>query len=325
MSSASISVKIVPDKKPQVSVEMEQKIEQAAELICNCDAILFTSGAGMSASSGLGTFRGSAATTWPPLLQHPKLDYMQIVDPEWFHKTQGNSTERDTANFAYAFWTDLYNEYASTNPHRGYSIAKEWSELDHVKSAFSFTSNIDGHWIRSGWNDSSVFECHGSIHYMQCVNNCCDHVWATNDNLKLEIDRKTNCAISTLPVCSACHALARPNIVMFNDFHFAGQKYNENINFYNQFKTDVATAQAKLLIIELGAGTTVPTVRHESECLFTDKRWTAHLIRINPLDEHSTINKSIQEKSNGKALEITLDSLVALTLMDKAVKSKRKQ
>jgi NAD-dependent SIR2 family protein deacetylase len=325
MSSANSSRKTGTNHVQKLSVATEQKINQAAELIRNSDALLFTSGAGMSANSGLGTFRGSAAAVWPPLLQHPELGYTDIVTPDWFNKPQGNSSKHDTVNFAYAFWADRYNEYASAIPHRGYSIAKQWSELNNVKFAFSFTSNIDGHWIKSGWSESSLFECHGSIHYMQCVYNCCDRAWSTNDELKLEVDSKTNCVINRLPVCPDCHELARPNVLMFNDWHFAGQRYNEKIGLYGQFKADVATAKAKLLIIELGAGTTVPSVRNESECLFTDKRWTADLVRINPLAEHSTINKSIQDKSKGQALEITLDALTALVLIDKAIKNKSKQ
>jgi NAD-dependent SIR2 family protein deacetylase len=325
MSSASASHKLKQNTVQKISVETEQKIDKVAELILDCDAILFTSGAGMGVSSGLGTFRGSAAGVWPPLLQDPKFDYIDICCPDWFHKPQGNSSKHDTANFAYAFWTDRYNEYASTTPHRGYSIAKQWSELDHIKFAFTFTSNIDGHWIKSGWSDASVFECHGSIHYMQCVNNCCQRAWPTNSDLQLKVDPKTNCVNDSLPVCSDCHSLARPNVLMFNDWHFAGQRYNENIGLFNQFISDVATAKAKLLIIELGAGTTVPSVRNESERLFTDKRWTAHLVRINPLAEHSTINESIRSKSQGQALELTLDALIALTLIDQAIKKKLKQ
>jgi hypothetical protein len=109
---------------------------------------------------------------------------------------------------------------------------------------------------------------------------------------------------------------------MFNDWHFAGQNYNEKIGLYHRFKSDVATAKAKLLIIELGAGTTIPSIRNESEDVFTNKQWTAHLVRINPLAEHSTIAESIRNKSKGQALEITLDALTAQTLIDKTIKNK---
>ena len=312
-------------KVKKLDIETEQKIDKIAELILNCDAILITSGAGMSVNSGLGTVRGSTAVVWPPLLKHPKLDYVDIVTPDWFHKSQGNSSQHDTANFAYAFWTNQYNQYSSANPHYGYSIAQQWTQLNNIKYAFSFTSNIDGQWIKSGWNESSIFECHGSIHYMQCINNCRDHVWSTNNNLKLQIDSKTNCVTDNLPVCPHCHELARPNVLMFNDWHFAGERYNERIGFYHQFKSDLATAKAEIIIIELGAGTAVPTVRNESEGVFTDKQWTAHLVRINPSVEHSTIDKAVRSQSKGQAFELTLDALQALSLIDKVIKTKIKQ
>jgi hypothetical protein len=56
-----------------------------------------------------------------------------------------------------------------------------------------------------------------------------------------------------------------------------------------------------------------------------DKRWTAHLVRINLLAEHSTIDTYIRSKSKGQALEITLDALTALVLIDKAIKNKLKE
>lgn len=324
MASKRTTRKIITNNAQKISVETEQTVNKAVELILNSDAILFTSGAGMSANSGLGTFRGSAATVWPPLLQHPELDYTDIVTPDWFHKPQGNSNKHDTVNFAYAFWADLYQTYTSTLPHHGYSIVKQWSELNHMKFAFSFTSNIDGHWIESGWNELSTFECHGSIHYMQCIYNCCDRAWPTNNHLQLKVDSKTHCIDDSLPVCPDCHELARPNVLMFNDWHFAGQKYNEKIGLYHQFKADVAAADAKLLIIEVGAGTAVPSVRNESESIFTDRRWTANLVRINSLVEHSTVDQSVRSKSKGQALEITLDALTALNLIDQAIKKKLK-
>ncbi|CAF1030407.1 unnamed protein product [Didymodactylos carnosus] len=278
----------------------------------------------MGVSSGFGTFQGIAASVWLPLLQPSKLDYTDIVNPSWFHKPQGNSSNHDTANFAYAFWSDRYNAYTSTAPHLGYFICKQWSELSHIKSAFSFTSNIDGHWIKSGWNESSVLECHGSIHYMQCVNDCRKRIWATKNELKLTVDPKTNCVTDPLPLCSDCNGLARPNVLMFDDWaKFSGNRHDESFCHYGQFKSDIAAAKTKLLVIELGAGTTVPSVRIESELAFTDKRWTAHLIRINPLAEHAVID-AYRNKSKGQALELPLDALTALTLIDREVKKKLK-
>lgn len=136
----------------------------------------------------------------------------------------------------------------------------------------------------------------------------------------LKVDPKTNCVVDRLPTCPDCQQLARLNVVMFNDWHFAGQVYNERIANYQRFKSELAKTRMTLVIIELGAGTTIPTVRNESENLFVDRRWHAHLIRINPSVEHVVIDPSIVKKSHGEALQVNLDALTALTLIDEALR-----
>ena len=309
----------------QGSLVDAKTIDRIAQLLLECQAVLFTSGAGMSVSSGLGTFRGSAAATWPPLLSEPKLDYTEICNPIWFNKEQGISSRRDTANFGYAFWTHQHHLFSTATPHAGYAIAKKWSGLSHVQFTFSFTSNIDGHWRRSGWDPSSLFECHGSIDYMQCTHNCLDAVWPTNDALNLAIDSMTNCVTDPLPICPHCHRLARPNILMFNDWHYAGERYNEQIDRYEQFKLDLSETKCKLLIFELGAGTTIPSVRNESETMFNSKKWISHLVRINPCVEHSKIDARYRDKSSRHTFEVSLDALTALLAIDQALSQRIKE
>jgi hypothetical protein len=111
MASANPSENIKTDLLQTTNAEMKPLINKAAELILNCEAILFTSGAGMGVSSGLGTFRGIAAGVWPPLLKHPELDFTDMSNPQWFRKPQGNSDKHNTANFGYAFWSYRYTAY----------------------------------------------------------------------------------------------------------------------------------------------------------------------------------------------------------------------
>lgn len=302
--------------------EMKSLISKAADLVLNCNAILFTSGAGMGVGSGLGTFRGVAAGVWPPLLKHRNLDFTDMSNPSWFCKPEGNTVDHNTANFGYAFWAYRYNAYASSEPHIGYKIAKQWSEMDHVKHSFSFTSNIDGHWIRSGWNESSIYECHGSIHYMQCVEQCSEDIWETNDALQLEVDPKTDCAIGPLPKCRNCQKLARPNVLMFGDYGFVPNRSDEQMDNYNKFFKNLSE-DCRILIIELGAGTAVPTVRQESQAIFKDSKWAADFIRINPLKEHATIHSSYKQNPKKQTIELTLDALTALTLINNEIMKKK--
>ena len=97
-----------------------------------------------------------------------------------------------------------------------------------------------------------------------------------------------------------------------------------NLVSTNNLQKDVALAKARLLIVELGADIIVPTVRMESKRIFTDKRWAAHLIWINAAAEHSIIGLDHRNTSKGEAIELSLDALTALTLIDVAIKSKKK-
>ncbi len=93
--------------------------------------------------------------------------------------------------------------------------------------------------------------------------------------MRLNVDPKTDCVSGRLPHCPYCKKLARPNVLMFGDLEFLDNRLNEQT-----FKSNIIKAKAKLLVIELGAGTAVPTVRHESAVTFINPRWTADFIRI---------------------------------------------
>jgi NAD-dependent SIR2 family protein deacetylase len=302
-----------------------QTIDQAADLLLMSNTLFISSGAGLGVSSGLGTFRGINAGVWPPLINHPHLDFTDMSNPSWFNAPQGNRPQQETANFAYAFWSYRYNAYTSAEPHRGYQIALQWSTLPQIKSSFSFTSNIDGQWIKAGWPEDRLHECHGSIHLMQCSRPCSTDVWPTGDALKLNVDPITHCAIDPLPLCARCQSLARPNVLMFNDWNFVEKRHQKHRNYYNSFVKSLKKAETKLFILELGAGTAVPTVRIQSEHMFSEYISSASFVRINPSAEDVSIPNQCPNDSKGKALEIQLDALTALILIDERVKYKQIQ
>ena len=81
--------------------------------------------------------------------------------------------------------------------------------------SFIFTSNVDGQFQKAGFLESQIAECHGSIHHMQCINNCQDKLWdAKNDTIDIDDNFQ---AKDPLPICPYCKSIARPNIMMFGD------------------------------------------------------------------------------------------------------------
>jgi NAD-dependent SIR2 family protein deacetylase len=252
-----------------------EKIEEAKRLLVECDAIFITAGAGMGVDSGLPDFRGVEGF-WNayPKAKELGLKFEEMANPEWF--------ESDP-QLAWAFYGHRLHLYRDTIPHIGF---KKLLELSQSKKygAFIFTSNVDGQFQKAGFADAQVMECHGSIHHMQCTANCKNEIWSSNaTTIKIEEEFK---AKEPLPSCPHCHAIARPNILMFEDYTWEYRRTDTQRDRLIQWMDKIETEGGKLAIVEIGAGTSVPTVRNTSEQIA--KRFDVPLIRINPRESFGT-------------------------------------
>jgi NAD-dependent SIR2 family protein deacetylase len=89
-------------------------------------------------------------------------------------------------------------------------------------------------------------------------------------------------ATGELPKCKNCGGLARPNILMFGDWNWIPYRTNAQAERLQKWFQRLNIFNAKLAIIEMGAGNAVPTVRYKSQQ--TSKNIDSTLIRINPRD-----------------------------------------
>jgi len=136
---------------------------------------------------------------------------------------------------------------------------------------FVFTSNVDRQFQKAGFDPQYIYECHGSIHHLQCLTACESDIWPA-DELTPAIDHQHCQWQGQLPRCPHCGHLARPNILMFDDYTWLSQRQKQQMHRLTTFLED----HHQPVVIELGAGTAIPTVRYFSE------RFAPHLIRINP-------------------------------------------
>jgi len=124
------------------------------------------------------------------------------------------------------------------------------------------------------------------------------------------------------PLCRHCNARARPNILMFDDGNWISN--SEHRRAYNRWwkkhrKRMKDNKQLKLVVLEIGAGVRIPTVRENSEKLMKKlPMGQARLIRINPDFEladssHGAVSTSI--------IPIKENALSALKKIDCAMKS----
>lgn len=243
-------------------MKTETLIAKATALIQQADAMLICAGAGMGVDSGLPDFRGDEGLwrAYPQLGKH-RISFVEIANPNAFS---------DNAWLAWGFYGHRLNRYRKTKPHEGFRILQNIAKtLTH--GAFIFTSNVDGQFQKAGFERSRIVECHGSIHHLQCCTPCSTTIWPADD-LSVEIDEEHCRLISQLPICPECHGLSRPNILMFNDWHWISRRTEQQMerlhNWYRQTR--------QLIVLEIGAGIHVPTIRRTSESFHVP------IIRINP-------------------------------------------
>jgi len=243
---------------------------QAAQTIKVADALLITAGAGMGVDSGLPDFRGTQGF-WRayPLIAKLGLSFVDMANPTWF---------TENPQLAWAFYGHRLNLYRATRPHEGF---KQLLALGRAKAHeyFIFTSNVDGQFQRAGFAAERIVEWHGSIHHFQCSASCSEEIWEA-DKTNVKIDEATFRAQEPLPRCRKCSALARPNILMFDDWKWHTSRSDAQQQRFFSWLDELIKSSAKLVVVELGAGKAVPTARLTSERMC--QKTGATLIRINP-------------------------------------------
>lgn len=131
--------------------------------------------------------------------------------------------------------------------------------------------------------EDRVYEVHGTLRFMQCQGRKCQSaIWPTDDAeiSGMTVDEETARVSSDVPKCPSCKGTARPNVLMFGDWNYRHDRENVQSEHYRQWRALVEKEAGNLVVLEIGAGKAVPTVRHESR---TVNRWTgAPVIRINP-------------------------------------------
>ena len=242
-------------------------IEQAARIIDEAEAFIITAGAGMGVDSGLPDFRGDQGfwQAYPPYARLG-ISFVDAANPAHF--------QRDPP-FGWGFYGHRTNLYRSTIPHEGFRIIRRWIQRNRADS-FVVTSNVDGQFQKAGYAEDSILEVHGSIHWLQCTTPCSDTVWANDEVISVD---EASMRAAHIPRCPECRTISRPNILMFGDRSWLADRTMAQEERFELFLE--RQGERNIAIIEIGAGSAIPTIRATSERL----GWRyggATVIRINP-------------------------------------------
>lgn len=241
-------------------------LARARDAVEAAQALVITAGAGMGVDSGLPDFRGREGF-WRayPAFEAAGLDFQSLANPRWF--------EADP-ELAWGFYGHRLELYRRTRPHQGFTLLLETARRK-PHGAFVVTSNVDGQFQKAGFDEQVVVEVHGTIHHAQCLGGCAGAFPMPPG--AMEVDAATVRARPPLPACPRCGALARPNILMFGDSGWDDARTEAQ---HRRFSRWLRGRSGPVVVIELGAGLSVPTIRLASERLV--RGVGATLVRVNP-------------------------------------------
>ena len=273
-------------------MELREVYRRAATELGRAEALVVTAGAGMGVDSGLPDFRGDQGfwKAYPPY-ERLGLSFTEAANPAHF--------DRDP-QFGWGFYGHRTNLYRSTAPHAGFGILLSWTERFRLPH-FVVTSNVDGQFQKAGFREDRILEVHGSIHQLQCTTPCSPAIWTNGE--RFEVD-EASMRSRQVPRCPNCGAVSRPNILMFGDSCWLDERTAAQRDRLEELVEEVKGR--RLLVVELGAGTAIPTIRWTSERL---GRGDGCVVRINPREPEIA----------PPHLSIAAGALEALTAIDQAL------
>lgn len=178
--------------KPISDVELASRLGAVAHLLSRARSVLFITGAGLSADSGLPTYRGVGGL------------YARQDSGALSQEPEDVLTGETLVSNPALVWEYLLNiEKASrgAQPNRGHEVIAEIEAT--LPRVVVMTQNVDGFHLKAG--SRNVFDVHGDLHKLKCT--VCEWRETVVDYAHLP----------PLPLCPSCNALVRPDVVLFNE------------------------------------------------------------------------------------------------------------
>jgi len=243
-----------------------KNFEQIHNWLITSKAIIILTGAGMGVDSGLTDYRGNSGQ-WGRVMDDTNLNAIEVVNPKYF---------LENTKYIWKMFAHRMIEYKNTNPHNGFKILKKWIQ-DFDLDYFLITSNVDEHFIKSGFDEEKQRELHGNIFYMQCNKPCNKKVWRYDFEIEKLLSDIEN---EKYPKCPICGELVRPNVYMFRDYAYISSRSDEQEKRFQEFLQK--NKEYQIIVFEIGSGPHVQSIRKKTRMLKLN--YNAKIVRINPKD-----------------------------------------
>ena len=204
-----------------------------------CGKVSVLTGAGISAESGIPTFRGPEG-------------YWTVGSEEY--RPEEMATQAMFSVDPWEVWAwYLYRRTVcrKADPNPGHSAVVRMEEI--LGDRFRLiTQNVDGLHLRAGNSEDRTFQIHGNLHFMRCATACAPGIYPVPSDME---DKGRNQPLSTdekgALLCPKCGGITRPHVLWFDEF------YDEHFYRANS-AIQWASGSDLLLVVGTAGATTLP-------------------------------------------------------------------
>ncbi len=169
----------------------ERQVRAVAQLLADADSALFITGAGISADSGLPTYRGIGGL-YEEERPEEGLPIEELLSGPMFQRNP---------EVVWKYIDQIARTFLGAAPNRGHEVIALFE--GHLERSWTLTQNVDAFHRMAG--ASNVIELHGDVRRLRCTR--CGHRTRVADWARLPMP----------PSCAECGAMMRPEAVLFGE------------------------------------------------------------------------------------------------------------
>lgn len=166
-------------------------LNRVVELLRKSRNLLFITGAGMSADSGLPTYRGVGGL-------YNGIDTDEGMPIE---ELMSGRVFRQRPELTWKYLRRREEICRGSTFNRGHQVIAEMDA--HFDRVWTLTQNVDGFHRLAG--SRNVIEIHGNLHNLRCTH--CDYRKTVEDY----------CDLAEVPRCPLCQGIVRPDVILFGE------------------------------------------------------------------------------------------------------------
>lgn len=171
--------------------QQQETIDSVVRVLRKCESILFVTGAGISADSGVPTYRGIGGL-YDIEVTEEGLPIEEILSGSMLQKNP---------ELTWKYLGQIADAARGASCNRAHEVIAEMER--HFSRVWTLTQNVDGFHGLAG--SQNVIEIHGNMRSLYCMK--CRMRKSVNESARIELP----------PHCPDCRGIIRPDVVLFGE------------------------------------------------------------------------------------------------------------